>query len=523
MPYVTTAELLAVVGFAADLCTNDDTSSNPACEYINVFQEQFEGVSAYIQQLVADLQVTFDVICWSFLIAVGAGFLYLYLMRYCAFCIVVTGMVGLVVGLGFCIYVLYDYYNDLKEKVGIEPQIATYEQDKRNMNITLALGIIASVLEIIVVFIVVFMFKQIRVACILLSLTAEALVQFIYLILYPLVNVALLIVGFILWLVGAAWLATAGDVTVDPTYGIGEMSYDDTMKKAFLYWLFGGLWLQEMITAMGFMVIAFTFTIWFFSPLRDLDGDGEVESHERIVPFCTIGRSLKLTLTHHVGTLALGSLIIAIINFIRLIIEYFEQKMKSYNGGEIPKIWKLIFCCLKCCLWCLEKCMKYINKNTYIQTCINGTWFCVSMCNAFKCLLGYINYIFVTSAISTAMLAFGKVAIALATGGIGGWWIMTYRYDDVSSIVPSCIVIVAIGFGIATMFCEVYAMGIDTMLMCFCEAKRQGIEDVPLQLARFVDAEKKKYEDGEEEKKKAREEKEKLMAQDTAPGVAPDE
>lgn len=102
----------------------------------------------------------------------------------------------------------------------------------------------------------------------------------------------------------------------------------------------------------------------------------------RLMPPCILYSGIKCTVLHHLGTVALGSLIIAIIQFIILVVEYVEQKAKEMNGGEIPFYWKFIFCCCKCLLWCLEKCMRFLNQNAYILTCINGTWFCTSACHA---------------------------------------------------------------------------------------------------------------------------------------------
>jgi solute carrier family 44 (choline transporter-like protein), member 2/4/5 len=36
------------------------------------------------------------------------------------------------------------------------------------------------------------------------------------------------------------------------------------------------------------------------------------------------------------------------------------------------RVLQAILCCIQCCLWCLEKCMKFLNKNAYIQVCADG-------------------------------------------------------------------------------------------------------------------------------------------------------
>ena len=52
----------------------------------------------------------------------------------------------------------------------------------------------------------------------------------------------------------------------------------------------------------------------------------------------------------------------------------------------------------------------------------------------------------------------------------------------VSAFIMGCI-----GFGVAMMFCEVYELVIDTMLMCFCEAKMNNSGCIPSQLESLMD------------------------------------
>jgi hypothetical protein len=74
--------------------------------------------------------------------------------------------------------------------------------------------------------------------------------------------------------------------------------------------------------------------------------------------------------TKALGSIALGSLIIAVIQFIRFILEYVDRKTKELQGGSAAL--KYLISCLKCCAWCLEKIMKFINRNAYIIVGVKG-------------------------------------------------------------------------------------------------------------------------------------------------------
>jgi choline transporter-like protein 2/4/5 len=83
------------------------------------------------------------------------------------------------------------------------------------------------------------------------------------------------------------------------------------------------------------------------------------------------------------GTVAFGSLVIAIIRMLRTILEYIESKLKMYNND----LTRCLICACKCCLWCLEKFMRFINRNAYIMCAIKSTNFCSSASQAFNLLM----------------------------------------------------------------------------------------------------------------------------------------
>ena len=83
---------------------------------------------------------------------------------------------------------------------------------------------------------------------------------------------------------------------------------------------------------------------------------------------------------HFQGTIAFGSLIIAVIQLARSILSYVESKLKAFNND----LTKCLLCLCKCCLWCLEKFMRFINRNAYIVCAIKSTNFCSSAKTAFN-------------------------------------------------------------------------------------------------------------------------------------------
>ena len=119
------------------------------------------------------------------------------------------------------------------------------------------------------------------------------------------------------------------------------------------YMIFVWFWTSQFIVAVGQLVVSLAVSIWFFSKDR-----------KREVSNYTFIRSLCLVLVYHLGTAAFGSLIIAVVKTIRAVLTYMQKKLRKSK----LRIAVVILAALKCLLWCLEKCLKFVNKQAYIQT-----------------------------------------------------------------------------------------------------------------------------------------------------------
>jgi Plasma-membrane choline transporter len=98
---------------------------------------------------------------------------------------------------------------------------------------------------------------------------------------------------------------------------------------------------------------------------------------------------------------------------IRAIIAYFQKKAKATGN----KIAQYALCCCQCCFWCLEKCMKFLNKNAYIQTALFSTSFCKSSREAFYLIARNIARVGAVGVISEFVIMIMKLVICLATMG----------------------------------------------------------------------------------------------------------
>jgi choline transporter-like protein 2/4/5 len=172
---------------------------------------------------------------------------------------------------------------------------------------------------------------------------------------------------------------------------------------------------------------------------------------------------MKDSTWYHSGTAAFGSLIIAIIKMIRAFIAYAQKKAEK-SGNKLAKA---VLCALQCYMWCMEKCMKFLNKNAYIQTAIFGTGFCTSAKNAFFLILRNIARIAAVTVVSEFVIIIGKTFIALITGGLAYFMMDSDLGDELYSSMGPVIFTMILSWFAGCMFMEVFSMAIATILQCF--------------------------------------------------------
>ena len=176
-----------------------------------------------------------------------------------------------------------------------------------------------------------------------------------------------------------------------------------------------------------------------------------------------IGASLYTATVFHLGTVAFGSLLVAIISFIRMVLEYVERKYMAATDGFVKNL--LWFC--KCCLWCLEKFIRFINRNAYIMCAVKSSNFCKSARDAFNLLMRNLARVVVLDNMVSFLLFLGKMAIVIITGTVSyaafSGHIPAFKEDmpSLNFFYTPVIIIVLGSYFIASSFFSVYTMAVD--------------------------------------------------------------
>lgn len=229
------------------------------------------------------------------------------------------------------------------------------------------------------------------------------------------------------------------------------------------YAVFMLLWNNAFFIACGQCIVAGSVCVWFFTPNKD-----------KGTKPC-IRQAIKNTLFYHLGSLAFGSFILAVVQFLQLVCYYLEKQATAQRNMVMQMIARAI----GCCLWCLEKSVKFLNRQAYIQVALMGTNFCTSAWNAFNLVLrNAVTFMFVTT-LTNVIYVIGWVMVTAASGVLG-FFILRGLYPDVNPVFP-VLIYVAIGYIVGKLLMNIFTLAVDTSLQCLIAAREMevaGLEEV---------------------------------------------
>lgn len=303
--------------------------------------------------------------------------------------------------------------------------------------------------------------KRIALAIGILKEAARALAMMPALCLLPVIQCVGLVVFFGVWIVYVAYLASSGEIkTVTYDYAgasvsYKEFEYSNEQRYAALYLCFCWFWTSEFIFALGQLVIAAAVVNWYFS-----------RNKAATVLFspCAVLHLIGTIFKRHAGTAAFGGLLVAIVKTMQVVVQY----VKRCTPAGKSKIGKIVLDCITCCLVAVEKCVRFLNKNAYIQTVLHGVGFCSAGYRAFTLIRKNGGRVMAVSLISTFVLFFGKLFVSLGT--TAGFYVYAVEYglaDRLNGVIAPTAVVFVLAYFTVDTFNNIFDMCIWTILQCF--------------------------------------------------------
>lgn len=227
-------------------------------------------------------------------------------------------------------------------------------------------------------------------------------------------------------------------------------------SKDYLQWcnLFAYLWFGAFLFALEEMVLAAVFSNYYWSK-------------EQITIPSPLSYSAVLILRFHLGSIAFGSLLIATLRYIRILLDYINRKFSAINGNLVIRF---IFKCFGCFLWLFEKFLKFLNKNSYVLIASRGYSFCKATRKAFAFVTGNCLRFLVLVHLTEWILFCGIILVCTCNTYLFYHYLHWMdQYDQLILRWTPMVMMIGISYLISSFFFSVYDMAIKTLFVCFLE------------------------------------------------------
>jgi hypothetical protein len=243
-----------------------------------------------------------------------------------------------------------------------------YPKDSEDYKYSMAGAITAAVITLLYTIFLCCNWNNIKIGASIMSAAGEFVSTNPRIVIVPLICY-LLFLPIVLWYCAVnIYMYSLGTPKYVPKQMFAELTPTEHSNALFWIFMFGFFWIIAFITAILQFTIAASAALWFFSANSDS-------------PSFSVTKGVYWAFRYHLGSLAFGSFLIAVVTMLKVIFEYYAKKVEQMSGDN-PVV-KIMLCYARCMIWCLDACVKFISENAYIQVAINGVNFCEGAKNGF--------------------------------------------------------------------------------------------------------------------------------------------
>ncbi|XP_039745477.1 choline transporter-like 2 [Pararge aegeria] len=400
-----------------------------------------------VTNIIADLQQSKWYMTAALLCMVALCFTYIFLLKWVIKPLVWITISSLFIVLAVGMYLCYTNFEYYKEHPKENNQIIKMFGLGPTYKIWRAILIALSIVFAILLLVILFLRSRIVIAIALIregSKAVTAIKSTVFLPIFPLMVQCLVVAYTVLIFVAL--------VTIE----------DSEIQSGLVYLklanLFGFYWTRAFVSGVTDMIFACTFSMWYWT------------LNKKDLPFFSLTSGIHKTFRYHLGTVAVGSLIISIVQIIKFIV---NQLSKKTNIGKFIPKWTTCLC--KCFFDYVEKALKFINKNAYIMCAIRGDNFFKSASHAFSLLMRNIVRVVVLDKVVDFVFLLSKLLMSIGVGFAVYYlleWDYLYEHTKVERLNYNSVPALVLGIAtylVCTIFFDVYAMAIDTLFLCFLE------------------------------------------------------
>ena len=325
----------------------------------------------------------------------------------------------------------------------------------------LMFGIVAGLFTLLFACMIFCGFSQLKTAIDVIDAAADFLAKTKRIILVPILYFVITMIVIFSWMFSLMSLYSMGDIT--PARGQKKsVEIPESEEKKLFYMgcfmFFGLLWIVNFLKAQSSFITMVATSTYYFDSNKDRDGDADV------------GLGFRFAFMFHAGSLALGSFIIALIQFIRVVFAVLAEQAQNASGDNAAV--KIIVKIGECCLKCIEKIVDYINTMAYGYIAVSGDSFCTSAWNGFLLNLKFGLEFAWANFIAATFILLGKIGLTVLNIFIAHQFMkMNGDLDEVTSPAGPLAIVGLVTFAAANIFLSLFDEAVLAMLVCLCVDK----------------------------------------------------
>jgi len=449
------------------------------------------------ERLLWDLSIYWWMLLVFLLFAFVLSFSWVGLLSCCAmptvWMSIIGSTIGLSAGVGIYSFTRFDHLNqqtEIKDDIFLTDMERISSAFTSNKHFWLTLCIAFSSLSVVLMVILCFCSKRILIATEMISEASHAVRDIAGCLLFPLLPFLLHLILVIWFLIVGSFLLSSriqqfhvinGCEEENCTRTDGEPfeSWDSCAPDEFLnctscpeaacvfnkygpqtlhlvlqwYNIFALLWSIAFVSAFGDMTIAGAVAQWYWTFKKPSD-----------LPSNILGKSLQRTTKYHLGTIACGSFILAVVQLLRFLVEYINDKVNKAHSNN--KILKGIIWFFRGIFFFLEKLIKYLNRNAFIMTAMVGSGFCKASKEAFAMVTANVVRGFFVNQVTDFVMLLGKVFVIGVTT-LSFALVLGDSDEELHFNIVPILLIVFGSYHIANSCFSVYTVAVDTLFLCF--------------------------------------------------------
>ena len=421
------------VGFAGRVCIPKNPNlTNAVRKRVNLSKAQ---------EIIEDIKDAWPVFIIVMIISIAFCFFFYCLLQSCAGPMIVFMLAGAICGLiGFGVFNWY-------EKRALENE-SVYNEDLADdyKNTAIVCWVVAGLLLIAVCCLA----SRIKVAVSMISAAADFITDVPLSLFIPIILTGVLAVFLIWWIISFSYLFSVGELRYDSGDLFGDMVWTTEVEVGVYLMGFGLLWFFSFLMSSNIFVISSLSASWYFE--RDTGNQ------------ISMLFAFKMAWFYHLGTLAFGSFLIALLWAITLILTYVYNKVKQETGKD-----SFMLKCMICFVACFERTLRFLNKHAYIEVVLRNNNFCGSVKKCISVMTDNFARFAILSGLVNLFLLFGTVLIAVGVSFLGHLILTLYgkwKNVEFESFGP-LVIIFLIALVVSLLFNEIFEISSDTMLHCF--------------------------------------------------------